>query len=320
MRPSGPATPGTGRASPAASSPARSRSTRRTSRAGGRSPRPWAGGAARGSDGGTAGRGCCASPSPRRSRCSTARGSVWPTRRGPSGSPSCSRTCCRPRAPPGCPGRDRTPGGRHGRRGRRRGVRPRPRRRGLRLRGVGGSAAAGGAGVRRPRVRGRPPFRGPRLRADELGRAPLPLGAGPRLLRRPTHPPAPDGRSGRASPPRGAAARARGVALGRGPLPPALGATGCWGAPADGRMGRVTDSGWTGADLPDLGGVRALVTGGNSGLGFHTVLELARHGASVVLAVRDEARGADAVQQVLRQVPVARLEVRALDLADLASV
>jgi len=85
-------------------------------------------------------------------------------------------------------------------------------------------------------------------------------------------------------------------------------------------MGRVTDSGWTGADLPDLGGVRALVTGGNSGLGFHTVLELARHGASVVLAVRDEARGADAVQQVLRQVPVARLEVRALDLADLASV
>jgi NAD(P)-dependent dehydrogenase (short-subunit alcohol dehydrogenase family) len=72
--------------------------------------------------------------------------------------------------------------------------------------------------------------------------------------------------------------------------------------------------------MPDLDGVRAVVTGANSGLGFHTALELARHGASVVLAVRDEARGADAVERMLQQVPVARLEVSALDLADLASV
>jgi NAD(P)-dependent dehydrogenase (short-subunit alcohol dehydrogenase family) len=82
----------------------------------------------------------------------------------------------------------------------------------------------------------------------------------------------------------------------------------------------MRDHGWTAADLPDLAGVRAVVTGANSGLGFHTTLELARAGAAVVLAVRDEARGADAVEQVLRQVPVARLEVRVLDLADLASV
>src|SRR3954453_19822248 len=85
-------------------------------------------------------------------------------------------------------------------------------------------------------------------------------------------------------------------------------------------MNGVKDHGWTAADMPDLAGVRAVVTGANSGLGFHTTLELARHGASVVLAVRDEARGATAVEQVLRQVPGARLEVRALDLADLASV
>jgi NAD(P)-dependent dehydrogenase (short-subunit alcohol dehydrogenase family) len=82
----------------------------------------------------------------------------------------------------------------------------------------------------------------------------------------------------------------------------------------------VTDSEWTAADMPDLAGVRAVVTGANSGLGFHTTLELARQGANVLLGVRDETRGADAVQQVLRQVPVARLEVRTLDLADLASV
>jgi NAD(P)-dependent dehydrogenase (short-subunit alcohol dehydrogenase family) len=91
------------------------------------------------------------------------------------------------------------------------------------------------------------------------------------------------------------------------------------GAPP-GQNDRVRDHGWTAADLPDLSGVRAVVTGANSGLGFHTALELARRGAGVVLAVRDEARGADAVEQVLRQVPGARLEVRVLDLADLASV
>ena len=85
-------------------------------------------------------------------------------------------------------------------------------------------------------------------------------------------------------------------------------------------MGRVTDHGWTATDLPDLAGVRAVVTGANSGLGFHTTLELARHGALVVMGVRDEGRGADALEQVLRQVPLARLEVRRLDLADLASV
>ena len=85
-------------------------------------------------------------------------------------------------------------------------------------------------------------------------------------------------------------------------------------------MGRMTAKGWTAGDMPDLAGVRAVVTGANSGLGFHTTLELARHGASVVLAVRDEARGADAVERVLRQVPGARLEVRDLDLADLSSV
>jgi NAD(P)-dependent dehydrogenase (short-subunit alcohol dehydrogenase family) len=72
--------------------------------------------------------------------------------------------------------------------------------------------------------------------------------------------------------------------------------------------------------MPDLGGVRAVVTGANSGLGLHTSLELARHGASVVMTARDEARGASAAEQVRGQVPGARLEVRRLDLADLASV
>lgn len=78
--------------------------------------------------------------------------------------------------------------------------------------------------------------------------------------------------------------------------------------------------GWTVADIPDLTGRRAVVTGGNSGLGLQTALELARAGAQVVLTSRDEAKGAEAVGQVLAEVPGATVEAAPLDLADLSSV
>jgi len=71
---------------------------------------------------------------------------------------------------------------------------------------------------------------------------------------------------------------------------------------------------WTAADLPDLEGRSAVITGANSGLGLVTARELARAGARVVLAVRDTARG----EQAAAAIPGA--EVRRLDLADLASV
>ena len=63
-----------------------------------------------------------------------------------------------------------------------------------------------------------------------------------------------------------------------------------------------------------------MVTGANSGLGLYTTLELARRGAAVVLAVRDAERGRAAADQVLAQVPGAALDLRPLDLAQLASV
>jgi NAD(P)-dependent dehydrogenase (short-subunit alcohol dehydrogenase family) len=72
---------------------------------------------------------------------------------------------------------------------------------------------------------------------------------------------------------------------------------------------------WTATDLPDLHGSTVVVTGANSGLGLVTARELARVGAQVVLAVRDEKRGRTAAATISGSC-----EVRRLDLADLASV
>jgi NAD(P)-dependent dehydrogenase (short-subunit alcohol dehydrogenase family) len=69
-----------------------------------------------------------------------------------------------------------------------------------------------------------------------------------------------------------------------------------------------------------LEGRVALVTGGSSGIGFHTALELARAGAEVVIAARDKRRGVAAAERIRTSVPGAAVEMRGLDLADLASV
>ncbi|MEU6036093.1 oxidoreductase [Actinomadura sp. NPDC047616] len=83
-------------------------------------------------------------------------------------------------------------------------------------------------------------------------------------------------------------------------------------------MAKNKTSRWTAADLPDLTGRTAVVTGANSGLGAATVEALARAGAHVVLAVRDTGRGETAAAAV--KGARGTLEVRRLDLADLASV
>lgn len=72
--------------------------------------------------------------------------------------------------------------------------------------------------------------------------------------------------------------------------------------------------------IPDQSGRSAVVTGANSGIGYVTARELARHGASVVLACRSAARGRAAEIRLRAEVPGARAEFLPLDLADLASV
>jgi NAD(P)-dependent dehydrogenase (short-subunit alcohol dehydrogenase family) len=78
--------------------------------------------------------------------------------------------------------------------------------------------------------------------------------------------------------------------------------------------------GWTVQDIPDQRGRTAVVTGGNSGLGYQVARALALKGASVVLACRDEARGAAAAAALRAEIPGAAVQMRRLDLADLASV
>lgn len=69
------------------------------------------------------------------------------------------------------------------------------------------------------------------------------------------------------------------------------------------------------ADLPDMTGRTVVVTGANSGLGRVTASALASAGARVMVAVRDTAKGSEAVKAMTGD-----LVVRRLDLADLASV
>ncbi|GAB2751869.1 oxidoreductase [Streptomyces bullii] len=79
-------------------------------------------------------------------------------------------------------------------------------------------------------------------------------------------------------------------------------------------------SGWTAHDIPDQRGRIAVVTGANGGLGHAVARELARKGARVVLACRSEARGTAAVDRLRADMPEADVELRLLDLGDLASV
>jgi len=77
---------------------------------------------------------------------------------------------------------------------------------------------------------------------------------------------------------------------------------------------------WTAKDIPDQTGRVAIVTGANSGIGLETTRELARKGATVVLACRSEARAEEAMEDVRAEISEARVEFLCLDLADLDRV
>jgi NAD(P)-dependent dehydrogenase (short-subunit alcohol dehydrogenase family) len=89
---------------------------------------------------------------------------------------------------------------------------------------------------------------------------------------------------------------------------------------------------WTTADVPEQAWRTAVITGGNTGLGFQVAQVLAGRGARVILACRDREKARRAVAEMatadrrsrqvigLREGPGLDLHVVELDLAKLASV
>ena len=72
--------------------------------------------------------------------------------------------------------------------------------------------------------------------------------------------------------------------------------------------------------VPSQAGKLIVVTGANSGTGKEAALHLAGAGARVILAVRTPAKGDAAKAEILASHPQAEVEVRRVDLAELASV
>ncbi|CAB9517965.1 Short-chain dehydrogenase TIC 32, chloroplastic [Seminavis robusta] len=77
---------------------------------------------------------------------------------------------------------------------------------------------------------------------------------------------------------------------------------------------------WVEKNIPDLSGKVAIVTGGNSGLGFWAANALAGKGCTVVLACRNVAKGNAAKEEVIGYHPHAQVDVIAMDNMDLATV
>ncbi len=76
---------------------------------------------------------------------------------------------------------------------------------------------------------------------------------------------------------------------------------------------------WTLADMPSQQGKLAVVTG-TGGLGYEDALALAHAGAEVVLAGRNATKGEEAIGNIRREVPAAKIRFEQLDLASLKSV
>lgn len=82
---------------------------------------------------------------------------------------------------------------------------------------------------------------------------------------------------------------------------------------------------WTTNDMPDQTGKTVVITGGNTGIGYETAIALAKAGANVVLACRDQEKANKAAETIRQQtetaaVETAIVETASLDLASLKSV
>lgn len=76
---------------------------------------------------------------------------------------------------------------------------------------------------------------------------------------------------------------------------------------------------WNIADIPELTGKVAVVTGANSGLGFESAKALAGAGVHVVMAARNQDKAATARDEIVAAHPDASLEIVELDLGSFES-
>ncbi len=72
--------------------------------------------------------------------------------------------------------------------------------------------------------------------------------------------------------------------------------------------------------LPDLTGRVYLVTGGNAGVGYHTVFHLAKHNAKVYLGSRNEQKGNTAIEEIKAKFPSAEIQLLQMNLTNMKSV
>ncbi|MCC1495899.1 oxidoreductase [Alcanivorax sp. 1008] len=77
---------------------------------------------------------------------------------------------------------------------------------------------------------------------------------------------------------------------------------------------------WTPNQIPPQDGRVAVITGANSGIGFHATRELAQRGAHVVMACRNEKKARQAMEEIRADIPNASLSFVPLDLSSQKSV
>ena len=77
---------------------------------------------------------------------------------------------------------------------------------------------------------------------------------------------------------------------------------------------------WKAEQIATQAGKRFLITGANSGIGYHAALKLARRDAEVILACRDRRKGLAALARLKDEAPGRRVELAVVDLASLTSI
>ena len=85
-------------------------------------------------------------------------------------------------------------------------------------------------------------------------------------------------------------------------------------------MGGAQVSNFSLNDVQSQAGKVVIVTGGNSGVGFGTVKALASKGTTVIIASRNERRVNDAVEDIKKLQPGAKVEGMILDLSSFESI